>query len=322
MSGVIYFRDPRNPGDVFGPVPLDQVRQSVEQGRVRAGDQVSFDKHSWMPASELEPGLFPGSQADWLAGQPQWKRTAHQALEWCRAAALAAWDFVKRTVDFYWSQRKELREMATEYLTFLKEPGSRREIRVTANEQHDAVKFENDQWQVDLPDCCVVCGEPANFDWSREQRSIPDLTWPFLSPIFGLLIGIVCWLFLWDSHGRWFIPLGLLAGFLIGYRVRRERIVTIRFRRCREHLNKTKIPSLRVFRRSLIIGVGDRKVWRQFYHGERDLETPLSVPPEFSQAIRSAESSPTDPNPGPSYPTIKLVDDSEMEPREGSGPPV
>ncbi|HEX4070252.1 MAG TPA: hypothetical protein VHX68_03755, partial [Planctomycetaceae bacterium] len=59
MSGVIYFRDPRNPGDVFGPVPLDQVRQCVEQGRVRAGDQVSFDKHSWMPASELEPVSFP-----------------------------------------------------------------------------------------------------------------------------------------------------------------------------------------------------------------------------------------------------------------------
>ncbi|HEX4069863.1 MAG TPA: hypothetical protein VHX68_01785, partial [Planctomycetaceae bacterium] len=260
--------------------------------------------------------------ADWLAGQPQWKRTAHQTLEWCRAAALAAWDFLKRAADFYWSQRKELREMATEYLTFLKEPGTRREIRVTADEQHDAVKFENDQWQVELPDCCVVCGEPANFDWNREQRSIPDLTWPFLSPILGLLAGIVCWILDSDSHGRWFIPLGLFAGFLIGYRVRRERIVTIRFRRCREHLNKTKIPSLRVFRRTLIIGVGDRKVWRQFYHGERDLETPLSVPPEFSQAIQSAQSTPTEPNPGPSYPTIKLIDDSEMEPREGSGPPV
>ena len=99
---------------------------------------------------------------------------------------------------------------------------------------------------------------------AASKRSIPDLTWPFLSPILGLLAGIVCWILDSNSHGRWFIPLGLLAGFLIGYRVRRERIVTIRFRRCREHLNRTKIPSIRVFRKKLIIGIGDRKVWRRF----------------------------------------------------------
>jgi hypothetical protein len=322
MSGVIYYRDPRNPGDVFGPVSLDQVRECVAQGRVRAADQISFDGHSWMPATELEPGLFPGTRAEWLAGQPAWKRTANEVVEWCQAAAVTAWDYLKRTANFYWSQRAELRLMATEYFTFLKEPGTRREIRVKADEQNEAVKFENGRWQAELPDCCVVCGEPANFDWNCEQRSIADLTWPFLSPILGLFAGIVCWLCFSSSVGRWFIPLGLFAGFLVGYGVRRETIVTIRFRRCREHLNRTKLPWLRIFRKTLIIGIGDRKVWRRFYHGNRDLETPLSVPPEFSQAIQSAQSTPDESNPGPTYPTIKLIDDSEMEPREGSGPPI
>ncbi len=153
---------------------------------------------------------------------------------------------------------------------------------------------------------------------SRAARSIPDLTWPFLSPLFGLLFGIVGWIFLWNSHGRWLIPLGLFVGFLVGYRLRRETIVTVRFRRCREHLNRTRLPWLRIFRKTLIIGIGDRKVWRRFYYGERDLETPLTVPPDFSKAVESTQPGPNPHGSGPSYPTIPLVDDSEMDSGEGS----
>jgi hypothetical protein len=318
MAGAIYYRDPHNPRDVFGPFAVEQLRDFVKQGRLRATDQISFDEHSWMPATELEPELFPAGATDWLAGQPAWKRTAIQVVEWLKAAAIAAWNYIKLAADFYWTQRKDLRLMATEYFSFLKDPGSRREIRVTAEEQNEAVLFENDQWRADLPDCCVVCGEPADCDWNREQRSISDLTWPFLSPIFGLLFGIVGWIFLWNSQGRWLIPLGLFAGFLLGYRLRRETIVTVRFRRCREHLNRTRLPWLRIFRKTLIIGIGDRKVWRRFYYGERDLEVPQTVPPDFSKAVESTKSPPNAHGSGPSYPTIPLVDDSEMNSGEGS----
>lgn len=320
MAGAIYYRDPRNPRDVFGPFAVDQLRELVKNGRLRATDQVSFDEHSWMPATELEPELFPGGATDWLAGQPAWKRTATHAALRLNASAIAAWNYIKRTADFYWAQRKELRLMAKEYLPFLQEHGSRRELRVRAEEQREAVSFENDQWRAELPDCCVVCGEPADCDWNREQRSIPDLTWPFLSPIFGLLVGIVGWVFLWNSQGRWLIPLGLFAGFLIGYRLRRETIVTVRFRRCREHLNRTRLPWLRIFRKTLIIGVGDRKVWRRFYYGERDLETPLTVPPVFPSEVESTQSPLNPPGSGPSFPTIPLVDDSEMDSGGGSSP--
>jgi hypothetical protein len=314
MAVQIYYRDPHNPRQVFGPFTVEQLWDLVKQGRLRATDQVSFDEHSWMPATEVEPQLFPAGSVDWFAAQPAWKRSTILAVRWLRAAVLGAWAYVKAAADFYWTQRKELRLMSTEYLTFLKEPGTRREIRVTAEEQNEAVAFDGVQWRADLPDCCVVCGEPANGDWNREQRSIADLTWPFLSPCLGFLFGIVGWIFL----SRWLVPLGICAGFLIGYRLRRETIVSVKFRRCREHLNRTRLPWLRIFRNTLLIGVGDRKVWRRFYHGDQGLETPLSaVPPDFSKIVEPNQAPPSPHGSGPSYPTIPLVDDSEMEAGDG-----
>jgi hypothetical protein len=322
MAGTIYCRDPRNPRDVFGPFAVEQLPEFVKQGTLRATDQVSFDQQSWMPATDLEPGLFPPVKVDRFAGMPPWKRTALQAAEGLQSAALAAWAYVRRTAEFYWQNRSELRLMAVECFPIFKDHGARRELRVTAEEQNDAVAFENGQWRVELPDCCVFCGEPADGEWNREQRSIPDLTWPFLSPVLGLLFGIAVWIFRWDSEGRWFVPLGLIAGFLIGYRLRREAVVTIGFRRCREHLNRTRIPSLRIFRKTLIIGIGDRKVWRQFHHGDRSIETPLTVPPDFSKVVESIRPADGSHDPRPSPPTIRLVDDSEMDTDHGSSHPA
>jgi hypothetical protein len=318
MPGAIYCRDPRDPSRVFGPFPVDQLPEFVRQGRLRSTDQVSFDEQSWVPAPELDPQLFPASAARPVVAGPPWKRTAMQAVEWLKTAAIAVWNYVKSAAVFYWTRRSELWLMAVEYLPFLQDPGSRREIRVTAEERNDAVSFENNQWRVDLPDCCVVCGEPADGDWNSEQRSVADLTWSFFSPLLGLLFGIAAWIFRWESDGRWFVPLGLIAGFLIGYRLRREAIVSVRFRRCREHLNQTRIPSLRVFRKTLIIGIGDRKVWRHFFHGDRNIETPLNVPPEFVGGVGSSPSTFNPHGSGHPSPTMPLVDDSEMDSGDGS----
>jgi hypothetical protein len=322
MTRSIYCRDPRNPRDVFGPLEVDQLAEFVKQGRIRVTDQVSFDEQAWMPATELEPGLFPAATPNRFAGEPPWKQTAMQAVDWLKAVAIGVWNYIKSTAEFYWSQRSELRLMAIDHLPFLRDPGARREIRVTAEDRNDAVAFENKQWRADLPDCCVVCGEPADGDWNKEQRSIPDLTWPFMAPILGLLFGIAGWIFRWDSEGRWLVPIGVFAGFLIGYRLRRETIVTISFRRCREHLNRTRIPWLRVFRKTLIIGIGDRKVWRRFFHGDRSLETPLTVPPEFD---RVSETMPFPSHPhesGAPSPTMPLIDDSEMDSGHESSHPA
>jgi len=319
MPAAIYYRDPHNPGRIYGPFTIEQLPELVDQARLRAADEVSFDQQAWSRAAHMKPDLFPQSSTDWYAAQPAWKRTAIRVLREVKATAIAAWNYVRAAALFYWGQRKELRHLATEYLTFLKEPGTRKEIRIKASEQNEAVSFDGTQWRADLPNCCVVCGELTDCDCNREQRSIADLTWPFLLPFLGLLFGIVCWLFVFDVGGRWMILVGLLAGFLVGYALRRETLVTVSFRRCREHLNRTRIPWIRIFRSTLIIGVGDRSVWRRFYHGDRDFESPIAapVPPDFTQQGEQEQAAPQPHDSGSSYPTIPLVDDSEMHRDEG-----
>jgi hypothetical protein len=334
MTGTIFSRDPRNPREVYGPFAVDQLPEFVKQGRVRATDQVSFDEQTWMPATELEPRLFPGAtpSRDRYAGLPPWQQTAFQAGDWLKAAAIVVWNYIKAasiviwnylkaTGEFYWSHRGELRQMAVEIIPILKDPGARRELHLNADETSDAYSFENNQWKVALPDCCVVCGEPADGEWNKEQRSLTDLTWPFYLPLLGLLFGIVAWIFTWSSDGKWFVPLGVFAGFLIGYKLRRDTVVTVQFRRCREHLNRTKIPSLRVFRKKLIVGIGDRKVWRLFYHGDRGLETPIAAPPDFHEIVDGRRAERESQNSSPYPTTIPLVDDSELESNRDSSHP-
>lgn len=323
MAGTIYSRDPRRPHEVYGPFEVDQLPEFVKQGRVRSSDQVSFDEQTWMPASELEPKLFSSAAAsrNRYEGLPPWKQTVFKAGDWLKAAAIVVWNYLKVTAEFYWSHRGELRQMAVETIPILQDPGARRELHLNADETNDAYSFENNKWKVALPDCCVVCGEPADGEWNKEQRSITDLTWPFYFPVLGLLFGCVAWIFTWNSDGKWFVPLGVVAGFLIGYQLRRDTVVTVQFRRCREHLNRTKIPSIRVFRKKLIVGIGDRKVWRLFYHGDRGLETPIAAPPDFNEIVDSKRAERESQSPSPYPTTIPLVDDSELESNRDSSHP-
>jgi hypothetical protein len=320
MTGTIYSRDPRNPHEVYGPFAVDQLPEFVKQGRVRSTDQISFDEQAWMPATELEPGLFPPAAAprNRLEGLPPWKQTAYKVGDWLKAVGIIVWNYLRTTAEFYWSNRGELRQMAVELVPILKDPGARRELHLNADEANDSYSFENNRWKVSLPDCCVVCGEPADGEWNKEQRSITDLTWPFYLPLLGLLFGLVAWIFTWSSDGKWFVPVGVFAGFLVGYQLRRDTVVTVQFRRCREHLNRTKIPSLRVFRKKLIVGIGDRKVWRLFHHGDRGMETPIAAPPAFNEIVDSKRAAERDSH----YPTtIPLVDDSELDSNRDSSHP-
>jgi hypothetical protein len=312
MSGEVFYRDPRAPRDVQGPFPVDRLLEFARDGRLRPHDQVSLDGQAWMPATDFEPPLFPVETIASGPPQPTWQRLVVRVGQWIRAGGVAIWQHLKRVALFYWVNFPEMRQLATEYLTFLQDPGNRKELRVSADDHNDRVYLYGDRWTAELPDCCIVCGEEADCEWNSEHRSVPDLTWPLLAPIFGLLFGCIGWIFMWSADGRWLIPLGLLIGFLVGYQARGEVLVAIRFRRCREHLNRTRIPTLRTFRKTLIIGVGDRKVWRRFYYGDRGMETP-SVPPDF---VKMTEAPPPIAKEGdgtPTYPTIPLVGDDEME---------
>jgi hypothetical protein len=311
MSDELFYRDPRVPHDIRGPFDIEQLREWTRDLRLRPGDEVSHDQRTWVAATDFVPALFPEGTAAGPMNQSAWKSTAITAERWIRAIASAVWAHLKRVALFYWTHFAELRQLMAEYITFLQEPGSRRELRVSAEEHNDRVYFDGSEWHAQLPDCCVVCGEEADCDWNSEQRSVPDLNWPLLSPFLGLLLAFAGWIFLWDSGGRWLIPLGLLIGFLVGYQVRGETLVAIRFRRCREHLNQTRLPSLRTFRKTLIIGIGDRKVWRRFNYGDRNMETPIAAPPPLPSVARPESTAVEEGTGAPTYPTIRLVGDDE-----------
>jgi hypothetical protein len=309
MASLIYYRDPRAPRNVEGPFTIEQARTLAQEGLLQRTDHVSLDGQTWLPATDFEPDLFAGTGG---GGKDSalWKSRATRLAQTLREHSLAAWSYLKRVALFYWTERSELWWLAREYAPILKESGTRREIRVSEDDATHAIAFDDEQWHVDLPDCCVVCGEPSDRDWNVEQRSVPNLTWTFWSPLVGLLLGLVAW-FVFSQ--RWLILVGLLAGFLVGYRKRGEAVVAIRFRRCREHLNRTKIPRLRTFRNTLVIGVGDRKVWRRFYYGDRDVETPIAVPPDFSQAVKEQADPWSERDARPTYPTIPLAGDEAAD---------
>jgi hypothetical protein len=309
MPKEMFYRDPRSPRDVHGPVTMEQLRLLVQEGRLRPADQVSLDGQAWLFAAQIEPELFPDSDADWSASRPAWKQTVSSLVQRVKRIALKAWNHLRSVADFYWRERSDLWELFKDYVPVLKEAGTRREIRIAADDNNDAVSFDGDQWTANLPDCCVVCGEAADCDWNSEQRSVPDLNRPLLWPFISLAVGVVAWIFLWNGWGKWMIPVGILAGFFIGYQQRRDAILRVRFRRCRLHLGRTRFPRLRVFRKTLIIGIGDRKVWRQFHYGEHDLETPVAAPPEYLKSVEESRIQKNVEEGRPSYPTIPLAGD-------------
>ena len=324
MAGTIYSRDPRNPQEVYGPFPVDQLPEFVKQGRVRATDQVSFDEQTWMPATELEPKLFPPAAAprDRLEGLPPWKQTALKVGGGLKAVAIVVWNYIKSTAEFYWSHRGELRQMAVETIPILKDPGARRELQLNADESNDVV---------------LVRRQPVEGRTSRLLRCLrrtgrgrveqgtafdsPTSRGRFIFPCWGCSSvsrpGFLRGAATASGSCRW----ASFAGFLIGYQLRRDTVVTVQFRRCREHLNRTKIPSLRVFRKKLIVGIGDRKVWRLFYHGDRGLETPIAAPPDFREIVDAKRAEEDSQRSSPYPTTIPLVDDSELESNRDSSHP-
>ncbi len=311
MPEHVYFRDPKHPEEVHGPFTVAELKVCVMRGELRRNYQTSVDGRAWMRADEFEPELFGEESKDRAATfSAAVQEGAGRGLEYLKKQAIAGWEFARNATKFYWQNRRALWMLLAEYVPVFREHGNRREIRVSRDDEHDKVAFDDGQWNVELPDCCVVCGEPADRGWNNEQRSVPDLTWPLLAPFFGFCGGLVLFFFFWSSWSKYFIPLGLIAGFVVGYRRRGETLVAVKFRRCREHLNRTRIPRLRTYRNVLIIGVGDRAVWRQFHYGKSDIETPIPVPPVFP-----AGSTETPPNVAekPASPprTIKLVGDDD-----------
>lgn len=187
---------------------------------------------------------------------------------------------IKATFDFYLSNRKALGMGLADRLSLLpRSMTAGRDIRLAADEHNDAVEKTANGWSIRLPDCCVVCGNPTDRDWTQEVKQVQDLSWPMYGPIVGLFAGLALNVYFWN---RWFLPTTLIAGFIAGYRGRRQLEVRLQVRRCADHADRLNVPGVRVVGSELAVRVGNRRVKQKFMNPEPaawEVATPAAPAP-------------------------------------------
>ena len=166
---------------------------------------------------------------------------------------------------FYWSFRRELWWQLRRRIPFAASPTpSAYEVRLSAMAD-EGFAWDGVAWVLSLPDCCVVCGEQTDREWSTETRTVDNFTRPFWSPLVGLAGGVVSWLCLPAIPGFGAMCLfGALAGTAVGYFARRQVRVELHLRRCDKHVGNTELPSLRAFSDQLVVGFGKGSVRQEF----------------------------------------------------------
>lgn len=248
----------------------------------------------------------------------RWKTLLAQAGELLRRAFVRVFREMKSTAAYYGSHRVGLAKLFAEYATFFKEHGTRREIQVSPTDNYQSITWDGSEWRVQLPDCCVVCGEAADQDWCQEQRVVQNLTYPLWMPVLGLTVGV--FVAIWWIN-RWYILLLFLAGTWAGYRLASNFPAWVRYRRCRKHANQTHVPELRWARGSLIVEVGHRAVHRKFREAESGTGPSDVVPSDADEIVRERPAYvPTLDPPKLDLPPIPLAGDDEEESTEDDTP--
>lgn len=172
----------------------------------------------------------------------------------------------RTTLDFYIANRKALgMAFADRFALLPKSVSAGRDIRLSEEDHDDDATRTETGWDVRLPDCCVVCGEPTDREWLNEVKPVLDLSWPMFAPVVGLCGGIVL---NWYFDNRWCLPIALIAGFIAGHRGSRKLEVRLRLKRCAEHSQRTTVPSLRAVASDLVVRVGNRRVKQKFKNPE------------------------------------------------------
>ena len=185
-----------------------------------------------------------------------------RGAQWVRTAALRFFRLLKAAVVFYWQQRRRLYRFVQDYVRLLLMPRDQREIRLAADDSLSSILFDDSRWEVELPDCCVVCGASTSRDWEEKSETTVDLMTPTLALAGGVVAGLVLSLFFWKL---WILPICILAGMLLGFAERRTIDVHLRLKRCDRHVNHHRIPKSVVSGDHLVLTVGHRSVKLQFY---------------------------------------------------------
>ncbi len=182
------------------------------------------------------------------------------------------------------------------------EPGSRkREIHVRATDNYTHAGWDGKCWRVELPDLCVVCGQPTDEGWTEELHTVQDLTWSLWSPVAGICAGLTVGLCFWWIIPFWFwFLLGTVVGFVVGYFRRGKAEVRVRFRRCATHAESTAYPRVRLEEDAVGVQVGVRDVKLAFLTRERPAQSVPVQRPRENDAAGAGKGGP---------PPIPLADD-------------
>lgn len=171
---------------------------------------------------------------------------------------------VRKSIQYYWNRRKSFRTYIIDHSpSFIDIDKRSREIHLERHQRSLLAEYEEGQgWWVELPDCCVVCGRPTKMPWVDEERMVEDVGRLIKVPIYIAAGSFVLSFFI----GGWLLFIaGSITGILVAPRLQHSERVEVRLRRCKKHLDQTKIPRLRLFPNKLILRVGTKSIRSKFY---------------------------------------------------------
>ncbi len=180
-----------------------------------------------------------------------------------------AWDtilptleYIKKAVLYYLKKYPSMLVYIKDYIPGMQEGKNiSREIRLTAETEMPEVDYNDDGWQITLPDCCVVSGEQTDNPWISEEKTVENYFLPIMIPSALAILSIFFSLLFFELL---ILPFGILAGMIIGYMNRKFETVHIKYRKS-DQFRERKFPQLRIFGNELIIRVGHRSVRQKFF---------------------------------------------------------
>jgi hypothetical protein len=205
---------------------------------------------------------------------------------------------------FYRTAGPDLGKQIAKHVRARGDASSQNEICLSTLDDYKYAEWDGKAWDVILPDGCAACGTTVGGDRLDEVRRVPNLSWPLWGPVAGLGAGVVLALFFWS---KWVLLLGIVAGFVLGYSLRRETQIRLRYRLCKQHAANRRFPHVRLTGNLLVISVGQHSIKIDFLARERGTlaspapptpsTVPESIPLDDGPQATVAQSAPGFPEP-------------------------
>lgn len=185
---------------------------------------------------------------------------------------------------------------------------SRAEISLPRQHESPMFSWNHQEWSVQMPDCCVVCGEATTTDWIDEQTSVTDMRPALFLPAIALVLGVLSmgWGFPW-----WTVWVTCLIAAGAARRLSVQLPGRIRYRRCEDDCDVTAFPHVRAFcllKDKLIIRVGRRSVMNAYFESEQEASRNRAG----KRRKRKSRTSPETTAPKPRRTSIPLADDAAV----------